>query len=112
MTALTALILTISLVGSVLVGLLYVRLREVDRTLQLKRHRAQDEALCDLLNYAAVVGDGVVIGKNGALIAGCQHRTESRRWRSRNYHGCVHHPVGHRAPAPANGGGHGGGRRP
>jgi uncharacterized membrane protein YciS (DUF1049 family) len=45
MTTLTALILTISLVGMVLVGLLYVRLRQVDRTLQLKRHRAQDEAL-------------------------------------------------------------------
>ena len=36
MTTLTALILTISLVGLVLVGLLYVRLRQVDRTLQLK----------------------------------------------------------------------------
>ena len=73
MTTLTALILTISLVGSVLVGLLYVRLREVDRTLQLKRHRAQDEALCDLLNYAAVVDDGVVMGKNGALFAGWEY---------------------------------------
>ena len=73
MTALTALILTISLVGLVLVGLLYVRLRQVDRILQLKRHRAQDEALCDLLNYAAVVDDGVVIGKNGALIAGWEY---------------------------------------
>jgi len=73
MTTLTALILTISLVGLVLVGLLYVRLRQVDRTLQLKRHRAQDEALCDLLNYAAVVDDGVVMGKNGALIAGWEY---------------------------------------
>ena len=73
MTALTALILTISFVGLVLVAILYVRLREVDRTLQLKRHRAQDEALCDLLNYAAVVDDGVVIGKNGALIAGWEY---------------------------------------
>jgi type IV secretion/conjugal transfer VirB4 family ATPase len=73
MTTLTALILTISLVGLVLVGLLYVRLRQVDRILQLKRHRAQDEALCDLLNYAAVVDDGVVIGKNGALIAGWEY---------------------------------------
>ena len=72
----TALLLTISLVGLVLVGLLYARLREVDRTLQLKRHRAKDEALCDLLNYAAVVGDGVVIGKNGALIAGWEYTGE------------------------------------
>ena len=63
MTALTLLLLAIALVGLVLVGLLYLRLREVDRTLQLKRHRAKEEALCDLLNYAASVAPGVVIGK-------------------------------------------------
>ena len=65
----TQLLLAISVFGLVLVGLLYARLRAVDRTLQLKRHRSTEEGLCDLLNYAAVVGDGIVIGKNGALIA-------------------------------------------
>ena len=61
MTALTTLLLTISLVGLLLVGLLYARLRQVDQTLQLKRHRAKDEALCDLLNYAACVAPGAEI---------------------------------------------------
>jgi type IV secretion system protein VirB4 len=73
MTALTVLLLFISLVGLVLVGLLYARLRKVDRTLQLKRHRSKDEALCDLLNYAASVAPGVVIGKNRVLIAGWEY---------------------------------------
>jgi type IV secretion system protein TrbE len=68
-----ALLLFISLVGLVLVGMLYGRLRAVDRTLQLKRHRSQEAGLSDLLNYAAVVGDGVVIGKNGSLIAGYEY---------------------------------------
>src|ERR1700674_5521722 len=68
-----ALLVSISVVGLVLVGMLYARLREVNRTLQLKRHRSQEAGLCDLLNYAAVVGDGVVIGKNGALVAGWEY---------------------------------------
>src|SRR6202043_2417976 len=69
----TQLSLAISVFGLVLVGMLYARLRAVDRTLQLKRHRSTEEGLCDLLNYAALVGDGVVIGKNGALIAGWEY---------------------------------------
>jgi type IV secretion system protein TrbE len=59
--------------GLVLVGLLYVRLREVNRTLQLKRHRSGEAGVCDLLNYAAVVANGIVIGKNGTLIAGWEY---------------------------------------
>src|SRR5467141_3802950 len=69
----TALLLSIAVVGSVLVGMLYARLRAVDQTLQLKRHRSRETGLCDLLNYAAVVADGVVIGKNGVLVAGWEY---------------------------------------
>jgi type IV secretion system protein VirB4 len=53
--------------------MLLARLRAVDQTLQLKRHRSGEAGVCDLLNYAAVVADGVVIGKNGALIAGWEY---------------------------------------
>jgi type IV secretion system protein TrbE len=73
MTVLPLLLLSIASVGLVLLGMIYLRLREVDRTLQLKRHRAKDEALCDLLNYAACVAPGVVIGKNRVLIAGWEY---------------------------------------
>ena len=63
-------------VGALLVGMLYVRLRELNETLQLKRHRSQEPGVCDLLNYAASVADGVVIGKNGALLAGWEYSGE------------------------------------
>ncbi len=36
---------------------------------RLKPHRAVMEGVADLLNYAAVVDDGVVVGKNGCLMA-------------------------------------------
>jgi type IV secretion system protein VirB4 len=71
-----ALLLSISATGLVLVSLLFARLREVNRTHSLKRHRSREAGLADLLNYAAVVGNGVVIGKNGALIAGWEYRGE------------------------------------
>ena len=73
MTIFTFLILTLAGLGLVLIGLLFGRLREVNLTRQLKRHRSKREGLCDLLNYAAVVSPGVVIGKNRALIAGWEY---------------------------------------
>ena len=69
----TGLLLMIAVAGLILVGMLLARLRAVDQTLQLKRHRSGEAGVCDLLNYAAVVADGVVIGKNGALIAGWEY---------------------------------------
>jgi type IV secretion system protein VirB4 len=69
----TGLLLMVGVAGLLLVGMLMARLRAVDQTLQLKRHRSKQPAVCDLLNYAALVGDGVVIGKNGALIAGWEY---------------------------------------
>lgn len=35
----------------------------------LKRHRHTMESVADLLNYAAMVDDGVIVGKNGCLMA-------------------------------------------
>ena len=69
----TGLLLMIAAGGLLLVGMLMARLRALDQTLQLKQHRSKQPAVCDLLNYAAVVADGVVIGKNGALIAGWEY---------------------------------------
>ena len=69
----TGLLLLIAVAGLVLVGMLMARLRAVDQTLQLKRYRSHEPAVCDLLNYAGVVGNGIVIGKNGALIAAWEY---------------------------------------
>jgi type IV secretory pathway TrbD component len=73
---LVSLLLAISILCSVLLVLLFIRIREVDRTRQLKRHRSKGMGVADMLNYAAVVAPGVVIGKSGVLIAGWEYTAE------------------------------------
>ena len=73
MSAFNFLIIAISGLGLVLIWLLFSALRRVNRTRLLKRHRSKREGLSDLLNMAACVGPGIVIGKNGALIAGWEY---------------------------------------
>lgn len=55
--------------GFVFLFILFSRIRAVDAELKLKKHRSREEGLSDLLNYAAVVDDGVIVGKNGAFMA-------------------------------------------
>ncbi len=59
----------IATLGIILLLLLYSRIREVSKETALKKHRSKDESLPDLLNYAAVVDDGVIVGKNGSFMA-------------------------------------------
>lgn len=66
--------ITIAGVGTVLLLILFVRIRQVDAELQLKKHRSKDAGLADLLNYASVVDDGVIVGKNGSFIAAWLYR--------------------------------------
>jgi len=61
--------ITIAALGALLLVLLGLRLRAVNEEATLKTHRARDAGLADLLNYAAVVDDGVIVGKNGAFLA-------------------------------------------
>ncbi len=60
---------SIAALGVVLLLVLVGRIRAVDAELKLKKHRAKDAGLADLLNYAAVVDDGVIVGKNGSFMA-------------------------------------------
>jgi type IV secretion system protein VirB4 len=55
--------------GAVLLVILFARIRAVDAELKLKKHRSKDAGLADLLNYAATVSDGVIVGKNGSFMA-------------------------------------------
>lgn len=55
--------------GAVLLFILFARILAVDAELKLKKHRSKDAGLSDLLNYAAVVDDGVIVGKNGSFMA-------------------------------------------
>ena len=64
-----AITLAIAASGVALLVILYTRIRAVDAELKLKKYRSKDAGLADLLNYAAMVDDGVIVGKNGAFMA-------------------------------------------
>ena len=55
--------------GTILLFILYGRIRSVDNELKLKKHRSKDAGLSDLLNYAAMVDDGVIVCKSGSFMA-------------------------------------------
>lgn len=74
MTEITAITIAIAVLGAVLLLILFARIRAVDAELQLKKHRSKDAGLSDLLNYAAVVDDGVIVGKNGSFMAAWLYR--------------------------------------
>jgi len=64
-----ALAITIAVLGAVLLLILFARIWAVDAEQKLKKHRSKDAGLADLLNYAAMVDDGVIVGKNGSFMA-------------------------------------------
>ena len=68
-TVIEGLTLVIGVLGLLLVSMLFFEVRQAHKHNKLQRHRATDEGFVDLLNYAAVVDDGVIICKNGAFMA-------------------------------------------
>ncbi|MYN08907.1 VirB4 family type IV secretion/conjugal transfer ATPase [Pseudoduganella aquatica] len=65
-----------SALGSAMLAILYGRIQAVNTDAQLKKHRATGPALTDLLVYAAMVADGVIVGKNGSLMAAWAYKGE------------------------------------
>ena len=55
--------------GILMVLILYCGIHNVNAELKLKKYRSKDAGLADLLNYAAMVDDGVIVGKNGSFMA-------------------------------------------
>lgn len=66
----TAFALLIGVIGIVLVAALLQKRRALDHAIKVSKHRHRSEGFSDLLNYAAVVDDGVIVCKNGAFLAG------------------------------------------
>ncbi|MEP6606083.1 MAG: conjugal transfer protein TrbE, partial [Nitrosospira sp.] len=62
--------------GIALPAALYYRLYAGNKHRRLKKHRKQDAGLSDLLIYAAMVDDGVIVGKDGSFMAAWQYRGE------------------------------------
>jgi len=65
----TLITILMAISGTVLVLILAARLWVMDQDKKLNRYRSKEAGVADLLNYAAVVGDGVIVGKNGSLMA-------------------------------------------
>src|ERR1700754_2158858 len=73
---LTTLTIIIAALGIVLVLLMFVRIRTLDAEARLKKHRSGKQGVADLLNYASVVDDGVIVGKNGAFMSAWLYQGE------------------------------------
>lgn len=71
-----SLTLAISFLGAAMLLLLYARIRATNSLLELKRHRSKQAGFADLLNYAAEVEDGIVVGKNGSFMASWLYQGE------------------------------------
>ena len=71
-----ALIIAIAGAGTVLVSMLALRLHAHPAEATLKQHRSRAAGLADLLNYAAVVDDGIIVGKNGSFLAAWLYQGE------------------------------------
>lgn len=66
----------ISVTGLLLLGTLFSATRMKSRKHNVKKHQSHTAGLVDLLNYAAVVDDGVIIGKNGSFMAAWLYQGE------------------------------------
>ncbi len=55
--------------GIVLLSVLFMRTRSVESKYKLDKHRSTEPGFVDLLIYASVVDDGVIVGKDGSLMA-------------------------------------------
>ena len=60
--------------GALMLAMLYARIRTASAGMRLDKHRSRDAGLADLLNYAAMVDDGIIVGKNGAFMAAWLYR--------------------------------------
>jgi type IV secretion/conjugal transfer VirB4 family ATPase len=71
-----AIAIGLAALGSIMLLLLVARLRAAGSQLELKKHRTRDAGFADLLNYAAMIDDGIIIGKNGSLMASWMYQGE------------------------------------
>jgi type IV secretion system protein VirB4 len=61
--------IALSALGIVLLSLLVSLIYTADKERKLAKHRSKNASVADFLNYAAVVDDGVIVGKNGSFMA-------------------------------------------
>lgn len=60
--------------GLFLFSILIILLLETFKNKKLAKHRSKAAGFVDLLNYAAVIDDGIIVGKNGSLMAAWMYK--------------------------------------
>ncbi|MGV8713458.1 MAG: conjugal transfer protein TrbE, partial [Nitrosomonas sp.] len=71
-----AIAILIAICGAILLLILFIRIRDTEKEQKLDRHRSREMGFADLLVYAAVAEEGVIVGKNGSLMAAWIFRGE------------------------------------
>ncbi|AVA16154.1 VirB4 family type IV secretion/conjugal transfer ATPase [Sphingopyxis sp. MG] len=61
--------IVIAIMGAILIVALFALVYKNAKSNKLDRFRSKDAGMADLLNYAAMVDDGVIVGKNGSFMA-------------------------------------------
>lgn len=74
--SIAAVTISIAVLGILLLGILALRIRAVNDEVGLKKFRSKAAGFSDLLNYAAMVDDGVIVGKNGSFTAAWLYQGE------------------------------------
>ncbi|WP_426107817.1 VirB4 family type IV secretion/conjugal transfer ATPase [Massilia sp. TSP1-1-2] len=72
----TSITIAIAALGAVMLLLMFQRIQAANGQLELKKHRSKDAGFVDLLNYAALVDDGIIVGKNGSFMASWLYQGE------------------------------------
>ena len=50
------------------IAIIFFRLFQINKEIHLKKYREKEAGLPELLNYAALVDDGIILNKNGSLM--------------------------------------------
>lgn len=63
-------------IGAVFVLILFVRLLEIQKSASLSKYRSKDAGVADLLNWASVIEDGIIVNKDGSLMVTWMYQAE------------------------------------
>ncbi len=77
----TAIPVLVALIGLILLGMMLAYYQRMVKEYHLKKYRSKDESFADMLNYAAVVDDGVIVCKNGSFMASFFLKVQTTRVR-------------------------------
>ncbi len=76
MNDLSIIIFAIAGFGILLLLILLGRIFALNTKSPFQRHRSTQSGLSDLLNYASIIEDGILVGKNGSLMSAWSYRGE------------------------------------